>query len=204
MTFLIKKLIKIVLSVHFLFEWQQKICNNYSILSEEIKEYLTVSGKKILDIGCSTGICAGTVFDFKKNQYTGIDLNSGCIDIAAKKFPKGKYFVMDGQQLNFSNSFFDIIFLNATIHHMPDEAVKNCFQEIFRTLKNDGVVIIAEPVHTKGWHLSNFLLSLDRGRFIRTRRGYELLFNDFKIIRRNYFKFSVHRFCSFVLKKKMP
>jgi len=202
MKFVANKLIQIVLSVPSIFEWQQRICNNYSVLVEEFQEYLTEVNKKILDVGCSTGTCAGTIFDMEKNKYTGIDLDSKYIQIAAKRFPKGNFAVMNGQQLGFPDIFFDIIFLNATIHHMPDEIVRICFKEVHRTLNSNGFVLIAEPVFTKGWHFSNFLLSLDRGRYIRTRESYEFLFDCFKIVRQNYFKFSVHRFCSFVLRKQ--
>jgi hypothetical protein len=65
-----------------------------------------------------------------------------------------------------------------------------------------GQVVVSEPVFTPGWPLSNFLLSLDRGRNIRDEAEYRRLYGGFSVVRQRFFKLSFHRFCSFVLKSE--
>ncbi len=60
------------------------------------------------------------------------------------------------------------------------------------------MLLIAEPVFTPNDLRSNFFLSLDRGRHIRETGQYEALLSDFRIERQRYFRFSFHRFASFV------
>ena len=45
-------------------------------------------------------------------------------------------------------------------------------------------------------------LPIFRGNYIRKQVEYKNLFKDFSIERERYFRFSAHKFCSFVLSKK--
>ncbi|MBI5559851.1 MAG: class I SAM-dependent methyltransferase [Deltaproteobacteria bacterium] len=195
------RLIDMVLSAPAVFEWQQRLCNDYSAVREEFKTHLDSSGKDILDIGCSTGACAGKVVSMDKNRYVGIDTRADYIKTASERYPRGAFLHMDARRLDFMDNRFDVVILSGTLHHMDDGLTRECLKEARRVLKNDGAVLVAEPVFTKGSFLSNLLLGLDRGRFIRSLEGYRGLFNGFSIIRENFFRFSLHRFCSFVLVK---
>jgi len=193
--------IEVLLSTPWLFDWQQRLCNDYSIMKEEFKDYLEVSGKAILDIGCSTGVCANTIVSMDRNRYVGIDIEPGYIHLANKRYPQGTFLVMDVRDLQFEDNSFDVVLFISTLHHMDDELAKGCIREVKRVVKDEGVVLVAEPVFTEGLVLSNLLLILDRGRYIRDSKGYKDLFDDFIIIRENYFTFPPHRFYSLVLKK---
>lgn len=196
------KLIDSVLSVPLIFEWQQRLCNNYGAVQEAFKPWLDVSGKDILDIGCSTGTCAAAAVPMDRNRYVGIDIESKYIDIARKTYPLGTFFAMDARRLDFENERFDLILIISSFHHMEDQVVADCFKEINRVLKRDGVVLTTEPLFTEGSFVSNFLLKLDRGKYIRTEEGYRRFMRYFRIVHEGYFKLSFHRFCAFVLKKK--
>jgi ubiquinone/menaquinone biosynthesis C-methylase UbiE len=106
---------------------------------------------------------------------------------------------MDARQLAFPDQTFDVVLFVGALHHMPDVVVGDCFHEIHRVLRPDGVVLCAEPMFSKSW-LSSVLLRNDRGEHIRTPQGYQELFTDFRIARESSFRFSVHQFCSFVLR----
>lgn len=198
---LLKTMVEKTLSYPLVFELQQKFCNNYDAVFNEFSDYLNKAGLCILDIGCSTGTCGSSIIDMKNNQYHGIDLNENYVKIAANNFPLGNFQSMNAKDMQFEDKKFDVVLLIGTLHHMSNEVITTCLKDVLRVLKPHGVVLIGEPVFTKNWWLSSFLLSLDRGEYIRTQENYKKLFTGFKIKRESYFKFSAHRFCSFVLQK---
>jgi ubiquinone/menaquinone biosynthesis C-methylase UbiE len=196
----LKTVIQILLKNPYIFKIQQKM-NDYSVVANEFKDYLNSKNKRILEIGCSTGNVAREIIDMDNNSYYGVDISKEYIDIASKSSTKGNFFQMDARKLDFDNEFFDIVMLSSVLHHVDNNVGKNCFKEIHRVLKNDGVVIISEPIINHKSLLSIILCKLDRGHFIRTTEEYKKLFNNFIIKTANHFKFGGHYFCSFVLKK---
>ena len=196
----LKTVIQILLKNPYIFKIQQKM-NDYSVVANEFKDYLNSKNKRILEVGCSTGNVAREIIDMDNNSYYGVDISKEYIDIASKSSPKGNFFQMDARKLDFDNEFFDIVMLSSVLHHVDNNVGKNCFKEIHRVLKNDGVVIISEPIVNHKSLLSIILCKLDRGHFIRTTEEYKNLFNNFIIKTANHFKFGGHYFCSFVLKK---
>ena len=195
-----KKGIQILLKNPYFFKIQQKM-NDYKVVANEFKDHLNSKNKKILEIGCSTGNIAREIIDMDNNSYYGVDISKEYIEIANKSTIKGKFFQMDARELDFSNESFDIVMLSSVLHHIDDDTGKNCFKEIHRVLKKDGVVIISEPIVNYKSLISIILCKLDRGNFIRTTDEYQSLFKNFIIKTTNRFKFGGHFFCSFVLKK---
>jgi ubiquinone/menaquinone biosynthesis C-methylase UbiE len=185
-----------------IFQWQQQLCNNYGAVKEHFASYLDVSGRDVLDIGCSTGNCAAAIVPMERNRYVGIDIVPGYIELARKRHPAGSFLCMDARALTFRDNSFDLITAIATLHHMSDELINDCLKEVRRVLRADGIVLCAEPLFTRGRPLSNLLLTFDRGKFIRAREGYQALFRGFDLSEVRYFDFSIHRFCSFILRRK--
>ncbi len=198
----LRQMIRIVLSVPSVFEWQQRACNDYGSVAREFEAELGDPPKTILEVGCATGVCAGEVFNMRHHDYHGIDIVPGYVERAAKLYPDGNFSCMDARDLRFSANMFDIVFFNGAMHHMADSTLRDCFRNVLRVLKDDGVVLLAEPVFTPGDWLSSLFLSLDRGDHVRDRRGYQVLFDGFEVVRQGYFSFSIHRCCSFVLQKE--
>ena len=196
---MIKNLIHSMLDHPFVFELQQRVCNNYGEVRTHFREYLSASGKDILDIGCSTGTCASACIPMKENRYRGIDIEPRYIELARGRLPDGDFQVMDARQLAFPDQSFDVVLFVGALHHMHDDIVRDCFREIHRVLRPDGVVLCAEPMFSKSW-LSTVLLRNDRGEHIRSPQEYQGLFADFRIARESSFRFSIHQFCSFVLR----
>jgi ubiquinone/menaquinone biosynthesis C-methylase UbiE len=191
-------LVEKTLSNPSIFEWQQKLCNNYDATGDEFRAYLIGQGQRILDIGCSTGTGAGEFIDMSTNEYYGIDVSPRYTQIASRHHPKGHFLTMDARKLTFEDRSFDVIIFLGVLHHMSDDLIRDCLKEVSRVVKRDGYVIVGEPLFTPGWPFSNFLLSLDRGKHIRDEQGYKQLFDGFKLERERFFKFSAHRFLSLV------
>ncbi|SRR5258706_972595 len=187
-----------VLSIPGAFQLQQRLCNNYENVSAEFSDYLAKGPLRILDVGCSTGVCGQEVFDTARDEYTGIDITEHYIEYAKRKYPGGSYMTMDGRSLSFADESFDVVSFIGVLHHMDDDTARRSLAEARRVVRRSGVVIIAEPVFTPNSLLSNIFLSLDRGKFIRESGQYEQLVDKFRIERRRYFRFSLHRFISIV------
>jgi ubiquinone/menaquinone biosynthesis C-methylase UbiE len=192
-----------LLDIPLIFDWQQRLCNNYRGIRDEFADYLGRAGLDVLDVGCSTGACAGTILSMKDNRYTGIDIDPRYVRRAARRYPDGTFLVMDARDLAFATASFDLILFVGALHHMDDAIIRGCMKELRRVLRPDGVVLCAEPVFTPGRRLSTFFLRRDRGRHIREPEGYARLFDGLEVARRRFFDFSIHRFVSFVLRRRI-
>ena len=180
------------------FNLQQKLCNNYQNVFIEFEDYLHANNLNILDIGCSTGICGQTVFDTKNNNYMGIDIVNKYINFAKGSFTHGRYEVMNGCEMDIDDNMMDIVAFIGVWHHMDNNIIHKCLDEVKRVLKPNGHLLIAEPVFTANKLLSNILLSIDRGKYIRESAEYLNLAKGFEVIRQRFFNFSAHRFVSIV------
>lgn len=198
---LLSKAIERTLENPAMFELQQKLCNDYTTVSDEFAEFLNQPRLKILDVGCSTGTCAGNIIDMKKHDYTGVDISPKYTAMASLRYPDGKFMAMDARRMSFEDNSFDIVMFNGVLHHMPDDLILDCAKEVNRVVKPEGVVLVGEPVFTDSKPISTFLLKLDRGKFIRDTESYIRVLKPLRVERQRYFPFSAHRFCSIVLKK---
>jgi ubiquinone/menaquinone biosynthesis C-methylase UbiE len=192
-----------LLAIPGIFQWQQKTFNNYNNIKMEFSDYLKTGPLNILDIGCSTGFCGQAVFDMNRDSYIGIDITPEYIEYARRTYRKGKYMVMDGRKLEFENNTFDIVIFAGVVHHMDNEIISDCLAQVRRVLKPEGHVFLAEPILTPNELISNIFLSIDRGKYIRESSQYLDLLSGFKIIRKRYFHFSLHRFLSVVAEPNM-
>jgi len=196
---LFHRLVERTLENPLLFELQQKLFNNYVAVRTEFGDHLGRDNLRILDIGCSTGTCGGQIVDMAANAYTGVDVSAKYIDIARRHHPRGRFIQMDARRMAFDDASFDVALFVGVLHHMDDRLARDCLMETRRVVEPGGRLLVAEPVFTPGNALSNLLLTLDRGRHIRDAAGYCALFDGFVVERQRYFRFSLHRFCSYVL-----
>lgn len=187
-----------VLSNPLVFQLQQRIFNNYGNVRAEFEDYLRAGPLRILDVGCSTGACGQAVFDTARDDYTGIDITPRYVEYASRAYPSGRYLAMDARHLTFEPRRFDVVSFIGVLHHMDDDTASQSLAEARRVLADGGALLVAEPVFTPNDLRSNVFLSLDRGRYIRETSQYEALLRDFRLERQRHFRFSFHRFASFV------
>ncbi len=200
---LLTQLVHRLLDIPLIFELQETLCNNYGGVRKEFSEYLSEDGLKILDIGCSTGASAQSIVDMDRQNYTGIELIPKYAAFAAKRNPKGKVLAMDATKMDFPAHSFDLGFFLGVWHHMDDQTVRNSLINVKRVLKPGGVLLVAEPLFTPGRWYSNMFLKRDRGSYIRSRVGYLALTKGWHVERERFFRFSLHRFLSLVLRPKV-
>lgn len=127
-------------------EYYNKIAKSYDELHEDeqltkleiVKEELKKqkielgSDKKLLDIGCGTGIST-RFWEYSGIDKTGIDPAEKLIEIAQKKDLNGQYFVEYAENIPFEDSFFDIIVSITSLQNFTD--FKKSIEEIKRVAK---------------------------------------------------------------------
>jgi SAM-dependent methyltransferase len=100
-------------------------------------------GLKVLEIGCGMGT-DGAQFARAGADYTGIDLTNAAVELARKRFAaselKGDFLVIDGENLDFANDSFDLVYSHGVLHHTPD--IEAAVREIHRVLKPGGRAMV--------------------------------------------------------------
>ena len=103
--------------------YYNSISSGYDELHEEeqlkkckiIAEHFDFQNKKILDVGCGTGIAA----NFFKCK-AGIDPAEKLIEIAGEKYPKVKFIVAKAEKLPFKENEFDAVISLTAIQNFDD------------------------------------------------------------------------------------
>jgi len=103
-----------------------------------------------LEIGCKDGYALPIINQcFAPQKIVGVDIDTNSLKIAQNRISKKQIKNIeikpaDAQHLPFDNEMFDVIFMFATLHHIPDW--KKALNEVNRTLKSGGYFIFREPL----------------------------------------------------------
>jgi demethylmenaquinone methyltransferase/2-methoxy-6-polyprenyl-1,4-benzoquinol methylase/phosphoethanolamine N-methyltransferase len=107
-------------------------------------------GDTVLDVGCGSGNLTLTAKKYvgRSGSVAGIDAASEMIEVARKKASQLR---MDAtfevgliEKLPFAEVTFDVVISRLVIHHLPDDLKYRGFAEIFRVLKPNGSLFIAD------------------------------------------------------------
>lgn len=109
-----------------------------------------LSGKIVLDYGCGRGEESLKYLKSGAKKVYGIDISPIYIQEAHKNAieagyntDKFEFISMDAHKLLFEDSMFDLVIGCGILHHLePNTAL----DEIYRVLKNDGRVVLQEPL----------------------------------------------------------
>jgi ubiquinone/menaquinone biosynthesis C-methylase UbiE len=80
-------------------------------MMKEIEEFLT--GEKILDLGCGSGIFGKKIEEKLKKEVIGMD-------IVDKRICQIPFKIYDGKNIPFSNDYFDVVIIAFVLHHTED------------------------------------------------------------------------------------
>lgn len=144
-------------------------------------------GGDALDFGCGVGRLAQAMSKYFRFIH-GVDISSTMIKLANqynKCSSKCHYYVNDSEKFPFSsNNYFNFIYTNNTLQHIPTKYNKNYLKEFVRTLKSNGVLIFQIPHYYKS--KTNMFTRLRRR--LRIRTNLKILFGlyDFSKIKGTY------------------
>jgi SAM-dependent methyltransferase len=80
-------------------------------MSKKIEEFLT--GEKILDLGCGSGIFGKKIKEKFKKEIVGIDI----VDKRVYDIP---FKIYDGKKIPFEKDYFDLVIISFVLHHAQD------------------------------------------------------------------------------------
>lgn len=133
----------------------------------------------ILDFGCSSGNITSAFLDF---EYYGVDVDCQAIANAKKKFSDHEnvhFFCKDILTEDFKRDFFDYVLFAGTGHHIPEKEIVLIIDKLMGTLKPEGELhffdIIRQPGKDK--LITRFFTMIDQGKYVRTIKQYEKIFD---------------------------
>jgi 2-polyprenyl-3-methyl-5-hydroxy-6-metoxy-1,4-benzoquinol methylase len=131
------------------------------------------AGDRILDIGCGPG----DVLDYLPEvDYHGFDLNEAYIEFAKIKYRgRGQFHCRSVEKavLPGDPHSYDIVTANAILHHLPDGEAATLFQLAHHALKPGGRLVTFDGCYVQNQNkIARYLLSHDRGKYVRTTEGY--------------------------------
>jgi len=134
------------------------------------------SGDKVIDIGCGPVRALQSLPDV---EYVGFDIDSNYIAFARRTYGnKGTFVIGDTRSLRGDPRFrdADIVMAISVLHHLDDKEAEDCISFAYDALKRGGRLISHEAcwIPNQG-AVSKCIMSLDRGRNIRTEQQYRQL-----------------------------
>jgi SAM-dependent methyltransferase len=140
-----------------------------------VREYICPKARdRILDIGCGPG----SIVPYMLNtEYLGFDASSEYIDHARRRFPHMRFVCERVSRFTISElGAFDIVLAMGVVHHLDDTEAVSLFRIAHDALKPGARLFTVDGVWTTDQSpIAKYLLSRDRGRFVRTADAYQKL-----------------------------
>ncbi len=126
-------------------EWDSCQERNEEIIAFILDKGGITKGKKILDVACGTGILFADYLN-RGAVVTGVDISSGMLRIAKKKFPDIQLICEDAEEYEFEKDFDAVMIYNAFPHFSnPEKLIEN----LGKALKVGGRFTVAHGMSEK-------------------------------------------------------
>lgn len=141
----------------------QHFSNTRHRLWDELSEFsdLIHDGHHILDWGCGSGRII-MLFKDKKVKYYGVDQSAGLIAEAEKNFADEikqgwvEFFVTDKKEKDFPEEIFDVVFMIASFHHLPNYKHRLALlKKVYKEMKTGGKIVLANWNLKSEWTQKN-------------------------------------------------
>jgi len=119
---------------------EKLIYNDYNEVPAMLSFLRNIRGKKILDLGCGSGIYAKILKQRGAKVY-GIDISPKMIELAKKNVRKVDFKVGTVYKLPYNSETFDIVLASLVVHYFSN--LNKALREIRRVLKKNGVFIFS-------------------------------------------------------------
>mgnify|MGYP001174847740 CR=1 FL=1 len=157
----------------------QMIMSGTSFRRMIVKNFIKKKNVNILDIGCGP---AEILDSLPQVNYFGYDINSEYIDYAKNKYKdRGNFYYKKFTEKELKKlPKFDYILLFGILHHLEDKEVYNLLKLAKKVLKKIGRILTEDPIlMTKQNILSKFIIKMDRGANVRSKKEYIFLIKKF-------------------------
>lgn len=143
-----------------------------------VSEYVRpAAGDRVLDIGCGPG----KILDhLPQVDYFGFDFSPSYIESATRRYGhRGQFFcqrVSEAKVFLEQPESFDIVLAIGVLHHLDDAEAMQLFEIAKHALKKGGRLVTYDGCYVLDQsRAAKYLLSRDRGQFVRDEQGYTCL-----------------------------
>jgi len=144
-----------------------------------IEDFLLLGGKNLLEIGCGDGRLTSSLVP-RTGFVTAIDPDPAQIALARKEVAGVDFRVGSGENLDFIDQSFDIIFFSYSLHHQNCAAA---LKEAMRVIRRDGNILIIEPTHDSEFTLLVSIFEKDEIPLLQLTLDY-ITSGSFNILRK--------------------
>jgi 2-polyprenyl-3-methyl-5-hydroxy-6-metoxy-1,4-benzoquinol methylase len=164
------------LSTPWVYDLCQRLIRSNASRATFFREHIRpTQGMNVLDVGCGTG---DAMKHLGQVNYLGIDRNAAYIKVAKQRWNRSESFVCGDVSAisELSLGKFDVIFCLGVLHHLDDQTAIGLLREIASLLAPKGRFVSHDPVFVEEQSkAAKWIVSRDRGRFVRTRDAMESL-----------------------------
>jgi len=131
-----------------LMDWHQRY-SQQARWTKDLRRYLYArasieSARRILDIGCGTGVLAAELFEVCKAKIYGLDITRNHLDLATRNAPEAVLIQGDAHALPFRTGAFDLAFCHFVLLWVADPL--RVVRAMARVVLPGGAVLaLAEP-----------------------------------------------------------
>ena len=130
-------------------------------------------GDRVLDVGCGPADIVGHLPDV---DYTGFDMSAEYIATAKKSWGRRRarfYQKRVSEESLAEHSGFDVVLAIGLLHHLDDLEAAHLLELARAALVPGGRLVTLDGVFTRSQSAAaRYLISRDRGRYVRDERGY--------------------------------
>jgi ubiquinone/menaquinone biosynthesis C-methylase UbiE len=145
-------------------------------------------GSSVLDLGCGTGVPAGTEIA-KRHRLTGVDISEAQIILAQKRVPNGEFIHGDLASVNFADETFEAIVSFYSLEHLPRREHAGILSRMYRWLSPGGFILLsteaedADDVTGEWLGVPMFFSSFDHETLLGMIRaaGFKILESAFEV-----------------------
>ncbi|MBW1749674.1 MAG: methyltransferase domain-containing protein [Deltaproteobacteria bacterium] len=109
---------------------------------EKILQHDSLENRRVLEVGCGDGRITALLAG-KPKELIAIDPDENKVNEAQEKVTGVDFQVGSGEDLKFSDKFFDVVIFTLSLHHQDS---RGAIGEARRVLKDDGVILVIEPI----------------------------------------------------------
>ena len=124
---------------HMLSHWSE----DYPLIASHLSE----DARKVLDLGCGTGLELRAVFDrFPKIHVTGIDLSWTMLKKLAMKYPDQHITLRceDYFTAELDKESYDAVISFESLHHFKPEKKRGLYTKLYGALKKGGIFLLCD------------------------------------------------------------